>query len=106
MKILFDECVPKRLRRFLAGFDVTTVPEAGWAGVKNGDLLLRAARDFNVFITVDRNVSFQQNPESLLPIIIIHSKSNRLKDLEPLVAQLVAILKEPLAVTIHHVGTS
>ena len=58
MKILFDECVPQRLRRFLPGYDVTTIPEAGWAGIKNGELLKIIAGNFDVFVTVDRNLSF------------------------------------------------
>lgn len=105
MKVLFDECVPKRLRRSLAGYDVTTVPEAGWAGFKNGALLRRAAEGFDLFVTVDRNIFFQQNPKSLLiPVIIIHSKSNKLADLKPFIPRLLNLLTQKLDKTIHHVG--
>ncbi len=65
MKILLDECVPPPLKSKFVGFDVLTVPEAGWAGVKNGELLkLINESDFDVFITVDQNLQYQQNLEN------------------------------------------
>ncbi len=54
MRILLDECVDRRLALQIIGHDVQTVPEAGWAGLKNGELLSRAQLDFDVFITVGR----------------------------------------------------
>lgn len=105
MKVLFDECVPKRLRRLLPGYDVKTVPEAGWAGIKNGELLKKAKGNFDVFITVDRNLSYQQNPASIvIPIIVIHSPSNKLRDLEPLAPKLVQLLETKLTLSVHHLG--
>jgi len=59
VKILFDECVPKRLRRLLPGYDISTVTEQGWTGIKNGELLKRVKEKFDVFLTVDRNLAFQ-----------------------------------------------
>ena len=56
MRILLDECLPKRLTRDLTSHDARTVPEMGWAGKKNGDLLAVASRQFDVFLTVDRNL--------------------------------------------------
>ena len=80
MKILLDECVPKRLRRLLSDHDVITTQEAGWAGITNGELLERASKDFDGFVTVDRNLAFQQNPSNLpLPVIVIHARSNKLE---------------------------
>jgi hypothetical protein len=61
MRLLLDESVPKRLRRSLADHSVRTVVEAGWSGVKNGKLLALAAAEFDAFITVDKNLPFQQN---------------------------------------------
>ena len=58
MKVLLDECVDRRLARHVTGHDVTTVPEAGWAGLKNGGLLKRAQEQFDVFVTIDRNLPF------------------------------------------------
>jgi hypothetical protein len=53
MRVLLDECVPRGLRRELPGHEVKTVAEAGWAGVKNGELLQLAARQFDLFLTID-----------------------------------------------------
>lgn len=61
MKLLLDECIDRRLVRDLAGHEVKTVPQMGWAGSKNGELLTLAAKEFDVFSTVDRNLSGQQN---------------------------------------------
>ena len=56
MRILLDESVPRQLTRFLKGHEVQTVPRRGWAGVRNGELLRRAATEFDVFVTVDQNL--------------------------------------------------
>jgi predicted nuclease of predicted toxin-antitoxin system len=61
VKILLDECVDRRLARDLVGHTVTTVPRRGWAGIKNGDLLTLAGKEFDVFVTVDRKISVQQD---------------------------------------------
>ena len=61
MRVLLDECVPRRLKREFVGHDVKTAPEMGWASKKNGELLALAAVDFDVFLTTDRNLSYQQN---------------------------------------------
>lgn len=62
MRILLDECVDWRLSRDVIGHDVKTARQMGWATIKNGELLTLAAQQFNAFVTVDRNLSFQQNP--------------------------------------------
>lgn len=59
MKLLLDECIDRRLAKDLEGHEVKTVPQMGWAGIKNGALLTLAENEFDVFITVDRNLSFQ-----------------------------------------------
>lgn len=98
MKILLDECVPKRLGRFLSAHDVVTTPQAGWAGITNGELLRRASKDFNVFVTVDRNLAFQRNLSNLpLPVIVIHARSNKLGDLQQHVPALQQALSSVLA---------
>lgn len=61
MKILLDECTPRLLKIRIASFDVFTVQDMGWAGIKNGELLTLAATKFDVFITTDKNLRFQQN---------------------------------------------
>lgn len=60
MKILLDECIERKLAREFVGYEIKTVPQMGWAGTKNGALLALAAQEFDVFITVDRNLSFEQ----------------------------------------------
>ncbi|NCJ08398.1 hypothetical protein GS597_18170 [Synechococcales cyanobacterium C] len=93
MKLLLDECIDRKLAREFPGYEVKTVPQMGWAGVKNGQLLTLAAADFDVFITVDRNLSFQQNlPAFDIAVIILKVPSNRLVDLKPLIPQVLAIL--------------
>lgn len=93
MKILLDECLDRRFARELLGYEVKTVPEMGWAGVKNGQLLTLAQLEFDVFITVDRNLSFQQNLSQFdLAVVVLQAQSNRLVDLQPLGSQVVAIL--------------
>lgn len=105
MKVLLDECVPKRLGRLLSGHDVVTTPLAGWAGITNGELLQRASKDFDVFVTVDRNLAFQQNPSNLpLPVIVIHARSNKLKDLLHHIPALQQTLGTTLARQVHHIG--
>lgn len=66
MRILLDECLPKRLERNLVGHEARTVPEMGWVSTQNGELLALAEGAFDVFLTVDRNLSFQQEPNRLI----------------------------------------
>lgn len=87
--MLLDECVPRRLRRELPGHDVRTVNEMGWSGVKNGPLLRRAAEEFDVFLTVDQGVEYQQNLVGLdLAIIVMVATSNDIDDLRPLMPRM------------------
>jgi hypothetical protein len=71
MKLLLDECVVRDLKRDLAGHDVSTVVEAGFGGLENGQLLRAAAGKYDVLITVDRNLPFQQNISSLQIAVLI-----------------------------------
>lgn len=93
MKLLLDECIDRKLAREFPGYEVKTVPQMGWAGVKNGQLLTLAELEFDVFITVDRNLSFQQNlPQFDIAVIVLQAPSNRLTDLKPLAPKVLAIL--------------
>ena len=85
MRILLDECLPRKLKRLLRGHDVTTVTEAGWAGLKNGKLLAKIAGKFDFFITIDRNL-VSQNPglSGEFGVVVLTAPTNRLEDLEPL----------------------
>jgi len=75
MKLLLDECVVRDLKRDLIGHNVSTVVEAGFSGLENGELLRAASEDYDVLITVDRNLPFQQNISSLqIGILILMGK--------------------------------
>ena len=102
MKVLVDECVDWRLSRDIVGHDVKTARQMGWSTIRNGELLASAAKEFDVFVTVDRNLSFQQNlPAFSIAVIVLRAKSNRLSDLRPLVPELLASIPtaKPGAVT-------
>ena len=93
MRLLLDESVPSRLRRSLTGHSVRTVFEAGWSGVKNGKLLALAAAEFDAFVTVDKNLPFQQNLATLpIALVVLDSVSNELPALLPLVPALLLAL--------------
>jgi hypothetical protein len=74
----------------MVGVEVTTVAAKGWGGITNGKLLALAAAEFNVFVTVDRNLSFQQHlPKYDIAVVLLTAKSNRIDDLLPLVPKLL-----------------
>ncbi len=105
MKLLLDECIDWRLAKDLVGHDVKTVPQMGWAGIKNGALLTRAETEFDVFITVDRNLSFQQNlPKFDIAVLLLHAISNRLADLKPLVPKILSTLPTLTKGEAEHIG--
>jgi len=90
LKVLLDECVDRRLARELSAFSVQTVTGRGWAVITNGDLLARAALEFDVFVTVDRNLPFQQHlSKHQIAVIVVESVSNRLPDLIKLAPKIV-----------------
>ena len=93
MKILLDECVPRGLRRHLPGHEIKTVPEMGWGGIKNGKLLAQAQDSFEVFLTVDQNLSFQQNlPRFRIAVLVVPARSNDINDILPFVPAILAAL--------------
>jgi uncharacterized protein DUF5615 len=94
VRVLLDECVDWRLARDLVGHDVKTAQQMGWATIANGELLRLASQKFDVFVTVDRNLSFQQNPGSFsIAVVVLHGKTNRLADLKPLVPAVLAAIE-------------
>lgn len=91
MRILLDECVDRRFGRELVGHFVRTVPQMGWAGIKNGELMALAAEEFDIFLTVYRNLSYQQDISKFeIAMLVIHSVSNRYVDLKPFVELVLA----------------
>ena len=94
MRVLLDECVDWRLSREIAGHDIKTARQMGWTTIQNGELLRRAAEHFDIFVTVDRNLPFQQRLRDLpIAIIVLQARTNRLADLVPLVPALLAAME-------------
>jgi hypothetical protein len=87
VKVLLDECVDWRLARLIVGHDVKSARQMGWTAIKNGELLELAASQFEVFVTVDSNLLFQQNSRELRIAVFV-----RLSDLSPLVPRLLAAI--------------
>ena len=95
MKVLLDECVPRELRRELAGHEVHTVTERGWSGIKNGKLLALAEAEFEVLLTVDQNLKYQQNLKNFnVGILLLVARNNRLKTLLPLMPEAKEALED------------
>jgi predicted nuclease of predicted toxin-antitoxin system len=93
VKILLDECVDQRLAREITGHEVVTVPAAGWASAKNGELLALAQKHFDAFVTVDRNIAFQQRLlQFSIAVVVLRARTNRLSDLRSLIPKLVEVL--------------
>lgn len=95
MKVLIDECLPRKIKNHLTEHDCRTVPEAGLAGKRNGELLSHAEQQkYEIFLTMDKGVEYEQNLRGLsLAIIILRAKSNRLADLLPYVAHCLEEMK-------------
>jgi hypothetical protein len=93
MRILLDESLPRRLALEISGHEVQSVQKQGWAGLKNGELLRRASGSFDVLVTGDRNLEFQQNLTKVsIAVVVLIAKSNRIESLRPLVPRLLTIL--------------
>lgn len=95
MRLLLDECVPRRLKRDFKGHLVTTIDEAGFKGLKNGKLLRSACALFDVLVTVDKNIEHQQNKAELtMAILILSASSNRYESILPLIPKALEALIE------------
>ena len=93
MRILLDACVPKGLRRHLAGHEVRHAPEMGWGDLDNGDLLDAMGGQFDVLVTVDKGIPKQQRIAGRpVGLAVLRGQSNRLQDLLPLIPELLATL--------------
>ena len=96
MRILLDESLPRDLSALLVGHETATVSAAGWSGIKNGKLLALAATQFNVFVTADRNIEYQQNLATLpIAIVVLMLRRTRIQAIEPLVPELIRLLNQP-----------
>ena len=93
MTILLDHCLPKRLRRFLPGHHVTTTREMRWEEIRNGELLSLAEEQFEVFLTIDKGIKYQQNMTGrTIAVITLRAKSNQIETLTPLMPRVLALL--------------
>ncbi|GAB5535954.1 MAG: hypothetical protein Rubg2KO_22030 [Rubricoccaceae bacterium] len=106
MRILLDENVPRKLKRaFVSDYEVTTVQEHGWSDVLNGELLRRADAEFDVFVTLDRGIEYQQDLEALsIRIVIVRAFSNTLGDLQPLVPSIQTAIERLSPGALTHVA--
>jgi hypothetical protein len=95
MRILIDECLDWRLGRALTGHDCVSVQKMGWGGIRNGQLLALAQAEFDVFLTADRNLSFQQNTTQFqIAVVVLVARSTQLHKTLPLMPQVLALLPE------------
>ena len=95
MRVLLDECAPRKLRQELPGHHVRTVFEMGWSGTKDNPLLRRARSEFDVFLTVDQGIQYQQNLSGLgLAVVVLAGKSNDIDDLRHLMPEVRRLLKD------------
>ena len=94
MRILLDECVPRPLKREFKDYEVRTVVEMGWSGKKNGELLqLMKQQSFDILLTTDQNLRYQQNLEQAgVGIIVLIASKNRLSNLMPLIPETLKVL--------------
>jgi predicted nuclease of predicted toxin-antitoxin system len=94
MRILLDEYVPRKLKNSFTGHTCQTVPEAGLAGRKNGELLSLAEQiGFEVLLTMDKGIEYEQNVKGRrIAVVLLRAKSNRLADLLPHVPACHALL--------------
>jgi predicted nuclease of predicted toxin-antitoxin system len=105
MRILLDECVPRRFRRELPQHEVRTVPEMGWAALENGVLLAAASGKFDVLVTTDQRLSDQPNISTLaIAVVILVAGRNKLEFLLPLAPQLRKVLEEVKLGEVRRVG--
>lgn len=94
MRLLLDECAPRRLRRGFPGHVVSTIEQAGLKGLKNGALLLAASTNFDVLVTVDKNIAYQQNSDGLpMSILILSVNNNRFESISPLLPKALESLE-------------
>jgi hypothetical protein len=102
VRILLDECVPGRLRSALLPYEAVTVPQMGWASIENGALLGLAEGKFDIFLTLDRNIPYQQNIGKFgIALVILRAHGTRLKTLQALVLKHLGEIEaaQPGAVT-------
>jgi uncharacterized protein DUF5615 len=105
MRVLLDESLPRKLQHDVQTDLVRTVPEMGWAGIENGSLLRLAETEFDVFLTRDRNLQYQQNLKNFnLAVIVLIAPTNDIEDLRPLMPEVNRVILNIARKEIRHVG--
>ena len=91
MRILLDECTPRIIQKRLPALDIRTVQEMGWDGIKNGELLRLAEADFDIFVTSDKNLRYQQNlSKTKLGVLVLPSNQ------VPVIARMMPLIESAL----------
>lgn len=105
MRVLLDEQLPIGLAAALQGHSVDTVARRGWTGITNGELLRRMGTEYDVLITMDRGIEFQQNLATVsVRILLVRAPSNRMMHLLPLVPAILEALPTLQPGQLHHIG--
>jgi hypothetical protein len=105
MRILLDESLPRDLAQLSTAHSVSTVRDEGWSGIKNGKLLVLALTRFDVFLTADRNLEFQQNLATLpIAIVVLVARRNRIQNIAPLLPELLKVLNHLSPKVLKRVG--
>lgn len=95
MRLLLDNCVPKRLGKYIEGHEVESAIDFGWANLDDGALLDAMAEKFDVLVTVDKSIPHQQNLDHRpVAIVLLRARSNKLADLVPLVPELLLAVED------------
>lgn len=104
LNVLIDECLDRRLAKEISHTYVKTVPDMGWSGLTNGKLLEKAQEHFDVFITSDQNLSFQQNLKKYrITVVVLCPARNQIEDLKALVPALLTALSKPVDKQLIHI---
>jgi hypothetical protein len=94
MRILLDENLPRKLSEHLMGHQCRSVVESGWSGKTNGELLALADPLFDVLLTLDKSLPYQQNLESgRIAVLIVRARSNRIQDLLPIIPECLTAME-------------
>ena len=95
MRVLLDESLPRTLVSHLSSVTAQTVYDRGWSGLQNGELLQRASESFDLFLTADQNLPFQQNLAGYgIRVVVLAAVTNRVADLAPLLARALLAARE------------
>jgi predicted nuclease of predicted toxin-antitoxin system len=105
VRVLLDEQLPVDLAAVLQGHTVDTVVRRGWTGITNGELLRRMATEYDVLVTMDRGLEFQQNLATVsVGVLLVRAPSNRMVHLLPLVPAMLEALPALKPGQLHHIG--